>query len=117
MNRFRELTVWQKAIAFAAAVYAVTAQFPDKERFGLISQLNRAVVSVASNIAEGAGRNSQGEFNSFLGYAVGSAFEVETQLIISEKLHYLDSNKLESLINQLHEIQNMLFKLKKSLGT
>jgi four helix bundle protein len=117
VHRFRELTVWQKSIDLAAAVYAVTAEFPGREQFGLVSQLNRAAVSIASNIAEGAGRNSPGEFIHFLGYAVGSAFEGETQLIIAAKIGYLKQARLESLLHQLHEVQNMIFKLKKSLGS
>jgi four helix bundle protein len=117
MHRFRELLVWQKAIDLAVDVYALTDNFPIKEKFGLISQLNRAVVSIASNVAEGAGRNTTGEFRNFLGYATGSAFEIETQAIIASKLGYLNEQELNQLLRQLHEVQNMLFKLQKSLGT
>ncbi len=86
MHNFKELHIWQRSIKTAAAVYKITALFPSVERYGLTNQVNRAVVSIASNIVEGAGRNSDNEFNHFLGIAIGSSFEVYTQLVISAEL-------------------------------
>ena len=83
---FRELTVWQRAMEMTVQVYELTHGFPRDEIYGLTSQLRRASVSVASNIAEGRGRMSQGEFRQFLGTAQGSNFEVQTQLEVSRRL-------------------------------
>ena len=117
MHRFKELTVWQKAVDLAVDVYQVTKKFPTEERFGLISQINRCGISVPSNIAEGAGRNTDGEFNHFLGISVGSSCELETQLIIANRLNFLVQNDLLHLSNKIAEIQNMTFGLQKSLKT
>jgi len=81
---FKDLIVWQRAIQLALAVYRCTEDFPPSERYGLVSQLRRAAVSIPSNIAEGYGRSTRGEYMQFLGHARGSNSEVETQLIISK---------------------------------
>lgn len=81
---FRELVVWQRAMQLCVAVYRLTAAFPESERFGLTNQLRRASVSIASNIAEGYGRSTKGEYVQFLGHSRGSLCEVQTQLAISE---------------------------------
>ena len=83
---YQDLTVWQRAMEMTVAVYALTKSFPREEMFGLTSQLRRASVSVASNIAEGRGRLSKGEFRQFLGTAQGSNFEVQTQIDLSRRL-------------------------------
>ena len=83
---FEDLTVWQRAMEMTVQVYSLTQGFPESERYGLTSQVRRAAVSVASNIAEGRGRMSQGEFKQFLGIAQGSNFEVQTQLEVSRRL-------------------------------
>ncbi|WP_026955305.1 four helix bundle protein [Algoriphagus vanfongensis] len=116
MNRFKELLVWQKAIDLAVDVYQVTEKLPKEERFGLISQINRCVVSIPSNIAEGAGRNTSKEFNNFLGIAQGSSFELDTQLIISNRLNFISNQEYQNIESQLEHIQNMIAKLKKSLN-
>lgn len=115
MNRFKELKVWQKSIDIVVDVYKLTAKFPQNERFGLISQIQRAAVSIPSNIAEGAGRNNKGEFFQFLGIANGSSFELETQLMISVKLGYSESMEAENICSKLSETQNMIFALQKTL--
>jgi four helix bundle protein len=115
MNRFKELKVWQKSIDLAVDVYKLSSQFPADERFNLTSQIRRCSVSVPSNIAEGAGRNSKKEFNQFLGISNGSSFEMETQLIISNKLGFISDEQLLPIVNKISEVQNMLFKLQKSL--
>jgi four helix bundle protein len=85
---FKDLVVWQRAIQLSLAIYKLTSAFPVSERFGLTNQLRRASVSVASNIAEGYGRSTRGEYVLFLGHARGSIFEVQTQSVISEGLSY-----------------------------
>ena len=95
MNNYKELKVWQKAIDLAEQIYSVTKGFPSDEKFGMISQLRRASVSVASNIAEGAGRNTDGEFRQMLGIAYGSICEVETQIIISNRMAMIENTKVD----------------------
>jgi four helix bundle protein len=90
---YRELLVWQKAKALAVDVYRSTERFPRNETYGLTSQLRRAAISVPSNIAEGQGRLTAGEFSHFLGQARGSLLELETQLDIALDLKYLDRNQ------------------------
>jgi four helix bundle protein len=85
---FQDLLVWQRSIELCAAVYGATAAFPKEEMYGLTSQLRRASVSVASNIAEGRGRLTQGEFRQFLGNAQGSNYEVQTQIVIARRLGF-----------------------------
>jgi four helix bundle protein len=85
---FKDLVVWQRAVQLTVAIYNFTSTFPVSERFGLTNQLRRASVSIASNIAEGYGRSTKGEYLLFLGHARGSKCEVETQLVIAEALGY-----------------------------
>ncbi|MFY7853623.1 MAG: four helix bundle protein, partial [Brevundimonas sp.] len=90
---YRDLDVWKLAVDWVEAVYRATSNWPSEERFGLTSQLRRAAVSVASNIAEGAARRSTGEFLQFIGMARGSLAEAETQLLIASRLGYLDATR------------------------
>lgn len=117
MHKFKELIVWQKAVDLAVDIYQVTKKFPSEERFGLTSQINRSVVSVSSNIAEGAGRNTDGEFNHFLGVSSGSSFELETQLIIANKIKLMTEQDFQKTSEQIHNIQNMIYGLQQSLNT
>jgi four helix bundle protein len=98
MHNLKELKIWNKAIDLAVDVYKATSTFPTDERFGLISQSRRAAVSIPSNIAEGAGRNSDKEFAHFLGIANGSSYELQTQLVISNKLALLEDSSMEDLL-------------------
>lgn len=116
MNNFRNLNVWKKAINLATTVYKVTNKFPVEERYGLISQLRRCVVSIGSNIAEGAGRESKKEFRQFLNIAIGSCYELETQITISRNLEYLNKEDFTTVIDEVVEIQKMIFSLRKSLS-
>lgn len=116
MNKFKELKVWQDSIDLAVEVYNLTKSFPAEEKFGLVSQINRSVISISSNIAEGAGRNNEKEFKQFLGIALGSACELESQLIVSGKLNYASEESLKRTTDKLLHIQNMISKLIKSLG-
>lgn len=105
MHQYKELKLWQKSIEMVSEIYRLTETFPDKERFNLISQINRAAVSIASNIAEGAGRNSDKDFVRFLAIAHASTYEVETQLIISNNLGYILDEDLERITTKLNELR------------
>jgi four helix bundle protein len=112
---FRELTVWQRAMEMTVQVYELTQGFPRDEIYGLTSQLRRASVSVASNIAEGRGRMSQGEFRQFLGTAQGSNFEVQTQLEVSRRLGFGSEASLQRAETLSVEVGKMLSALIASL--
>lgn len=116
MNKFKDLLVWQKAIDLSELVFLLTNQFPSEEKFGLTSQIRRCVVSVPSNIAEGAGRNSKNEFRHFLSIALGSSYELETQLILANRFNYILKEKLEEGLAKLDEVQRMITGLQKSLS-
>src|SRR5471030_616279 len=92
---FNDLTVWQKAIDLTACTYALTRKFPKKETYGLTSQFRRAAVSVASNIAEGRGRLNHAEFRQFLGVALGSTFEIQTELVVANRLEMVNRGAIE----------------------
>lgn len=115
MHEYKKLNVWLESIEFVTAIYSVTKKFPAEDRFCLISQINRSAVSISSNIAEGAGRNSDGEFIQFPGIAVGSSYELETQLMIARNLGYISDIDWAPLSDKLDKIQKMIFKLQKSL--
>lgn len=114
-DSFKDLLVWQRAIELTTAVYQFTATFPPSEQFGLTNQLRRASVSVASNIAEGYGRNSRGEYLQFLGHARGSNFEVETQLLIAQKLQFGKAQQGKQACALSNEVGRMLVALMKKL--
>jgi four helix bundle protein len=115
MHNFKELKIWQKALELSVDVYKVTGLFPKEDKFGLISQIKRSAVSIPSNIAEGAGRNSIKEFLYFLSVANGSSYELQTQLLISNKLNFLKDEVLESMLIELDEIQKMNYNFQKTL--
>lgn len=115
MNNFKQLKVWQKSVDLATEVYRITSEFPPEEKFGLISQINRSSVSVASNIAEGAGRGSKKEFYNFLSFAYGSSYELETQLIIAKKLDYIKEKEFKAITDKVDEIQKRVYALKRKL--
>ena len=111
MHNFQELKIWQKAISVAEQIYILSSRFPSEEKYGLTSQIRRSAISIPSNIAEGAGRNTNGEFKNFLGIANGSTNELCTQLIISERLKLVSEEKIKPIINDMMEIQKMNFTL------
>ncbi len=117
MHRYKDLTVWQKAMELVVEIYKVTEKFPSKERYGLISQMNRCAISIPSTIAEGAGRNTSKDFDHFLAIALGSSFELSTRLVLSNRLGYVPIEVVEKLELELSHIQNMVAKLKKSLNS
>ena len=115
VSSYRDLKVWQLGIELTIAVYHLTKVFPVEEKYGLTSQMCRAAVSIPSNIAEGHGRKSNNELIRFLGIAKGSLAELETQLIIAEKLGYCNSSKTRKLLDLTEQESRMLSGLLKSL--
>ena len=111
MKNHKDLEVWKKSVAFVTEIYRISKSFPKEEIYGLTSQLRRAAVSIPSNIAEGAARQSNKDFERFLFISLGSISEVETQLIISKNLEYLNENEFETLQNKLIEMRKMLLGL------
>ena len=107
MRDFRKLEIWSAGIEFSVNIYEVTEHFPAKEKYGLVSQMTRAAVSIPSNIAEGC-KGSDKELSRGLEIALGSAFELETQLIISEKVGYLPQEKFAQLIESLGLLQRRI---------
>jgi len=115
MHKLEELKIWNKAMEVAEEVYLLTANFPNEEKFGLISQLRRSAGSIPSNIAEGAGRNTNGEFKNFLGIANGSSYELFTQLLLSIKLKLGSESLVNPILSKVIELQKMSYSLIKSL--
>jgi four helix bundle protein len=105
---YRDLEVWQPAMKMVFDVYRDTVTFPKQEMFGLTSQLRRAAVSVASNIAEGKGRFSDRELSQFLSVARGSVFEIETQVAIAQELGFLANDRSQKLLNRCAEVGRLL---------
>ena len=115
MKGHKELIVWQKAMAMVTEIYRLTRDFPKEERYGLVSQMRRAAVSIPSNIAEGQSRQSKGEFRQFLGIARGSYAELETQIEIAKNLGFVTTPHL--IDEQLAEVGRLLNGLIRSLAT
>ena len=116
VRHYTDLDVWRLGLDVADAVYDVTAGFPKSETFGLASQLQRAAVSVPSNIAEGWGRGRSKEYVQFLRYARGSLYEVETQLRIAERRQYVEPAQVRDILQTTASISRMLVALMRSLG-
>jgi len=115
MHKVEDLKIWQKSIELAKQVYTVVADLPADEKYGLTSQIKRCAVSIASNIAEGAGRNSNKEFRHFLSMANGSSYELHTQLILTTELNLIEKSKVDELLRLITEIQKMSYSFQKSL--
>jgi four helix bundle protein len=115
MHRFKDLDIWRLSRKFCSDIYEATTSFPETEKFGITNQLRRASVSVPSNIAEGCSRKSNKDFSRFLEIAIGSMYELETQLLISNDLKFLSDQKLAALIDKLNSMIKMTSKFKSSL--
>jgi four helix bundle protein len=115
VKSYRDLPVWQRSIELSVAVYRLTAGFPRDEIYGLTSQLRGAGVSVASNIAEGYGRGSKGEYKNFLAIARGSALEIQTQLVIAGELEFGTQEKLSGAAGLAEEVGKMLWAMSQEL--
>jgi len=116
MRPHEKLDVWRRAVDFVVAVYKMTESFPRDERFGLISQIRRAAVSIPANIAEGAARRSSKEFKYFLSNAQGSVSELATELLIAQKLGYLNQKTFETGNDELTSIGRMILGLSRSVS-
>lgn len=116
VHNFRDLKVWQLSIDIVVDIYNITSKFPNEEKFGLISQIRRCAVSIPSNVAEGSGRGSNKDFARFLGIALASSYELETQLIISSKLEIISMNSLNFISEKLQEIQKIIFSLQRKFS-
>lgn len=115
MHKIKDLKIWQQSIKLTKAIYLISEQIPKEEKFGLISQIKRSSVSIASNIAEGAGRNTYNEFKHFLSIANGSAYELQTQLILLIELEILSEKTVKPLIDLCVEIQKMNYSFRQKL--
>ena len=111
MRNFRNFEIWKNAVKLAKQIYLLTAKLPGNEKYGLCSQLQRAAVSIPSNIAEGSARKSETDFARYLEMALGSAFEVETQLIIAKDVNYISENTLQTIFVDLHKLQKQINQL------
>jgi four helix bundle protein len=109
MKNFKKLKIWQKGMEIVKEVYRIANLLPEKEKYGLYSQITRAAVSIPSNIAEGSSRRSEKDYYRFLEIALGSAFEVETQTTVFETLNYVTKDELTDLFQMLDEEQMMIF--------
>jgi four helix bundle protein len=117
VKSYKDLLVWQNGIELVKQVYVMTQQFPSEEKFGLVSQMRRAGVSVPSNIAEGQARKSTAEFTQFLSITQGSLAELETQLIVSIELGFCSQGGTADLFTAIHRLQEILHSLRTKLAT
>lgn len=108
MRDFRKLEIWIMSKDFVKEIYQLSSSFPENEKFGLVNQINRAAVSIPSNIAEGCSRATNKDFKRFIDIAIGSSFELETQLFISKDLNYVSNSNFLLLIDKLTQIQKKL---------
>ena len=116
MRPHEKLDLWKKAIEFVVEIYKVSEGFPKDEKFGLTSQIRRASVSIVANVAEGAGRRSAKEFRQFLSHSQGSASEVDTELVIAQRLNYVTGADYNRLADDLDHIGRMITRLSQSLA-
>ncbi|MCW4452590.1 four helix bundle protein [Kaistella sp. BT6-1-3] len=116
MHNIGKLKIWNASIDLCVEVYEAVANMPNDERYGLSSQIKRSAVSIPSNIAEGAGRDSSPQFNQFLNIAFGSSYELQTQLIISERLNFITKEVNEPILSKLDEIQKMIYVFKENVN-
>ncbi len=111
IKSFRDLFIWQKSMNLVTVIYEVSSKFPSQEMYGLTSQIRRCAISIPSNIAEGYGRNSTGDYKRFLQIAVGSLFEFQTQIEIAFNLHYLSKEVFDDLLRMCNDLDKMLYSL------
>lgn len=114
-HNFKELKIWSEAISLVNTIYALVRLFPPEERYGIAQQMYRSAVSIPSNIAEGAGRESNKEFVRFLNIATGSSYELETQFIISQGQGYISEEQAKYCLKEIERLQKMIYNFKKTL--
>ena len=117
IHNFRELVAWQKAMQLTKEVYLLTNAFPASERYGLTYQIQRAVVSIPSNIAEGAGRPTEKELVHFLSFALGSAYELETELLLAGEFGYINAEQSEQINTEVVEVQKLVYSLMRKFNS
>jgi len=115
MHNVENLKIWRKSIELTKTIYVLVSELPSDEKYGLVSQIKRSAVSIPSNIAEGAGRNSNKEFKYFMSVANGSAYELQTQLILVIELNLISKDKVQPLIDLCIEIQKMNYSFQQKL--
>ena len=115
MRDFKKLRIWQKGFEIAIKAYNLTSSFPKSEQYGLVSQINRSAVSIISNIAEGSSRASDKDYRRFIEISIGSTFELETQILISQSISFGEPDLITELLEKIDEEQKMLFAFKRSL--
>ena len=116
-QNYKDLIVWQKGIALAKLIYQLTQRFPSAEKFGLVAQMRRAVISIPSNLAEGQARHTTGEFIQFISHAEGSVAELDTQVILSVELGFCDKRGPAPASELIDELRRMLNVLRRKLGS
>ena len=116
MHNYNNLQIWQQAMDLVEDIYKLTASFPTEEKFGLVSQMTRAAVSIPSNIAEGAGCNSDKDFAHFISIAIGSLYELNTQIVLSERLGYINQIQSQELQKKLDNLQRKSVSFKSKLN-
>lgn len=116
MRNFKQLLIWQKGMDIAARSFKLVETFPKEERFSLCSQITRAAISIPSNIAEGSSRSSEKNYNRFLELSLGSAYELETQLLIAEAVHYGNTEDRTLILQQVQDEQRMLISFMNKLN-
>ncbi len=112
MHNYKNLHIWQDGINLARKIYELTSHFPANEKYGIVSQMTRAAVSVPSNIAEGAGRGTNKDFANFLSIAIGSLFELHTQIAICEQIGFLTQEETKQLEEQIYSLQQQIYTYK-----
>jgi four helix bundle protein len=115
MHNYKELNIWKDAIKLVSEIYLITSKFPKQEQFGLTNQIRRASVSIASNIAEGSARKSNLDFSRYLTIAIGSLYELQTQLLIAFNLGYLSSEEHSEIEMKFDVLNKMLYRFEKQL--
>ena len=116
MHNYNNLQIWQLAMDLVEEIYKLTASFPIEEKFSLVSQMTRAAVSIPSNIAEGAGRNSDKDFAHFISIAIGSLYELNTQIVLSERLGYINQSQSQEIQKKLDNLQRKSVSFKSKLN-
>ncbi len=107
-HNFREMVIWKDSIKMAKSIYTICAEFPAHEKYGIISQLQRAAISIGANIAEGSGRSSNADFKRFLAMSIGSAYELETLLTLAKEIGYVEEKEYLGVTGELQYLQKMI---------
>jgi len=116
MRNFKELKIWQKGFQIAVNSFKLTSTFPKEEKYGIISQITKAAVSIPSNIAEGSSRSSEKDYNRFIEISLGSTFELETQLLVAESVRYGEKELRNEMLKDIDEEQKMLISFMNKLN-